>query len=81
MNVTKDIYRSLQMDSKSSYVNSFLAELDKKFEAIFNAIDLPNTDLAASIEAVKKIDPRVDPILVQTIVQKKLDAIFANAEW
>ncbi len=34
------------MDSKSSYLNSFLAELDKKFEAIFDAIDLPNIDLA-----------------------------------
>jgi len=33
MNVAKDIYHSLQMDSKSSYLNSFLAELDKKFEA------------------------------------------------
>jgi len=51
------------MDSKSSYVNNFLAELDKKFDAIFDAIDLPNIDLAASIDDVKKIDPRIDPVL------------------
>ncbi len=80
MNVVRDIHRSLQMDSKSSYMDLLFADLDKKFEAIFDAIDLPNIDLAASIEAVKKIDPRVDPKLVQVIVQKKLDAIFADAE-
>ena len=80
MSAVRDIYQSLQMDSKSAYLNSFLAELDKKFETIFDAIDLPSIDLAASIEVFKKIDPRVDPVLVQTIVQKKLDAIFADAE-
>ena len=34
MSAVRDIYQSLQMDSKSAYLNSFLAELDKKFETV-----------------------------------------------
>ena len=80
MNAVCDRKKSLQMDSKSSYIDILLTKVDQKFEAIFDAIDLPDVDLAGAVEAVKKIDPRVDPVLVQTIIQKKLDAIFADPE-
>jgi len=80
MNAAVNIDTLLRMGSKSSYKDALLANLEERFDAIFDAIDLPDLDLDAIVDAVKKIDPWVDSLLVQTITQKKLDAIFADPE-
>ncbi len=74
MNTAVNIGSELKMSSKKDYMDNF----DQKFDAIFDAIDLPNLSLFEIIENIKSLTFSVDADLVQIIIQKKLDYIVSE---
>jgi hypothetical protein len=76
MEAAVSIEFGLRMSAKEEYNDRF----NKKFDVIFDLIDVPNCSLFQIIERVKNLSFNVDPDLVQIVIQKKLDAVFAVPE-
>lgn len=76
MEAAVSIERGLKMSAKDAYNDTF----ENKFDIVFDLIDVPNCSLFQTIDRVKDLPFNIDPDLVQIIIQKKLDAVFAVPE-
>lgn len=76
MEAAVSIEFGLKMSTRDTYNDAF----NEKFDIIFDLIEVPNCSLFQIIERVKNLAFNVDPDLVQIIIQKKLDAVFALPE-
>lgn len=76
MEAAVSIEFGLKMSTKDAYNDTF----ENKFDIVFDLIDVPNLSLFQIIEQVKDLPFNVDSDLVQIIIQKKLDAVFAHPE-
>ena len=74
MNTAIDIEFKLKVSSKKDCTDNF----DKKFDFVFDVIDLPNLSLFETIEKIKSLTFSVDSNMVQIIIQKKLDYIVSE---
>ncbi len=68
----------LNIDPKMESKDQFYKHLDKSFDDIFDAIDVPHLSLFQVVDRVKSFKFLVDSKLVQIIIQNKLDHHFAD---